>query len=272
MSRAGKKKRKGETNIKLNKTTGRQTKILKFYVQRLGSPFPTTTKPVLFAFLMIQNSLHRQYLVPRFYYSFRYNKFPMRAPRQLRGCTQHRESCLQSLPVPARGFLPAQIRALTGPWPLLLHGCEHIWSTNGSGFAGRKLASGGHTMPTSHSDEPDPERFSFSFCYPPLHYQFYFNMQLTITQMFTSFYSSCYHHASHPLRWDTILYESVIWIKYGDRAASSWSLLYRNLPKGRTMSKKGVLAFSHLIPTEWKFSLHHSQQTFPHKFNSTRVV
>lgn len=37
------------------------------------------------AFLVIQSSLHRQYLVPRFYYSFRYDIFPMQAPWQLRG-------------------------------------------------------------------------------------------------------------------------------------------------------------------------------------------
>jgi len=33
MSRARREKRKGETNTKLNETTGRQPKILKFYIQ-----------------------------------------------------------------------------------------------------------------------------------------------------------------------------------------------------------------------------------------------
>ena len=167
--------------------TGRQTKILKFYVQRLRSPFLTTTKPLLFGALPFSwfrvactdNTWYQDFTTPltAMYFLCR--------PLGSWGATSNTVRAVCNLCLSQRGFLPAQIRALTGPRPLLLSGHKHIWSTEGSGLAERKLASGSHIMLLSHSDEQDPER-CFFLCYLPPSYQFYFNIQLTTTQMFTN--------------------------------------------------------------------------------------
>lgn len=72
--------------------------------------------------------------------------------------------------------------------------------------------------------------------------------------------------------WDRTPHPTGHYFGSGDRVASFWSRLNLSFPEQRVMGKNGILAFSHLVPTEWKFSLHHSQQTFPHEFNSAREV
>ena len=75
--------RKGKGKQTSNRKTNRNSQVLRPAIKKPISNNYKASTLWSTAFFRIQSSLHRQYLVPRFYYSFDCNVFPMQAAEGL---------------------------------------------------------------------------------------------------------------------------------------------------------------------------------------------